>query len=122
MGLQRQEDLVSNLFEFENAEGQAESIRSLISHPAWTGFILVELDRARDVAIGMLLNPSDARQTQMSDDYLRAHVLAIDTIKELGKSQVDEYDKEQADLQAESEYRNGLEERAKSGHFAPLDR
>ena len=113
---------MSSLFDFENAEGQAESIRSLISHPAWTGFILVELARARELAISMLLNPSEQRRLLMSDDYCRAHVLAIDTISNLGKAEVDEYDREQASHVEENEYRDGLAERADSGQFAPLDR
>lgn len=111
---------MSNLFDFENVEGQAESIRSLISHPAWTGFVLVELARAKDLAISMLLNPSESRRSQMSDDYLRAHVLAVNTIMTMGQSEVDEFDKEQAEAQAESEYRHSLEERAEMGHPAPL--
>lgn len=108
------------IFDFESPEEQAESIRALITSPAWTGFFIPELERARMVAMDMLLTPGPVRTPEIPDDYLRAKVRLIDWFLRLGPAEVMAWDQEQDAHEAENAYHEQVVERANVGRIGPL--
>lgn len=109
-----------NLFDFESDEQQIQAIRAIITSDAWNGFFVVKLLEAKDAAIHMLLNPSESRKAEMSDDFLRARVTVLDELLSLGPSYVKEWDYEQAPLERAEAYQQSLNDRSELGHVGPL--
>jgi len=112
----------NDIFDFEGPGEKAESIRALISSPAWTGFFQPELERARLLAVDLLLTPGPVRHPELSDDYLRSKVRLIDWFLQLGSIEVASWDREQADAEAGNSYQSELAERADVGRIGPLSR
>jgi hypothetical protein len=111
---------MSDLFAFVSEREQMESLRSLITHPAWTGFFVKNLREARDRAVSMLVNPALSRQSEMSDDFLRARIMTLEELFNLGPTVLLEWEHAQVEQQSQAEYTNGLQERAELGQMAPL--
>lgn len=111
---------MSDLFDFVSEREQMESLRSLVTHPAWTGFFVKNLRDARDRAIAMLVNPSEERRQQMSDDFLRARIMCLEELFSLGPSVLLEWEHSLVEQQGQAEYAESLQERAELGQMAPF--
>ena len=77
-------------------DGTAEQLRHLLSHTSWNGFYLAHLEKWRNDAITSLLDPSEARRQNYSDDYLRATVAVIDALRAEGPAALRTWDAEAA--------------------------
>ena len=65
-------------FELSLDREKAGRIQTLLFSPAWIEDFTPEFREKRESAIALLLDPSQTRKDQVSDDYLRARVQLLD--------------------------------------------
>lgn len=103
-----------------DAEFKAESIRHLITHPAWTGFFIPELERRKALALDILCLEPEMRNPPISDNLLRSRIAVISEIIADGPAAVREWDADVATTEEPLEYQHNLEARARHGHVGHL--
>lgn len=111
----------TNVVNFQVLQDRAkvERIRGLLYSPGWMEDFAPYFASLREESIQQLLNPSLARQYQLTDDYLRARVHILDELLKAGQGFLAEYD---AARQQEEEHRRAQMEyqaRADVGQMAP---
>ena len=102
---------------FELNEGTAEQLRHLLSHTAWTGFYLAHLEQWREDSITSLLDPSEQRRQTYSDDYLRAFVAVIDSLRAAGPTALRAWDVNAARDQEQQQEDQAFNDAADAGVY-----
>ncbi len=110
----------NDVFEFDSPEQQAETIRHMVTHPAWRGFFVPEMERRRDCAINLLCVAPEMRSVPITDAELRARIAVLNELLQDGIDKVLEWDTEKLNEVGPLEYKHNIEERADLGHVGPI--
>lgn len=108
-------------FEFESEEHQAETIRHMITHPAWRGFFVPKMEQRRDHAVNLLCTPPEMRSYPVSDAELRQRIAVLNELLHDGLAKVLEWDSTLAKDEEDLEYQHNIDERTAMGHVGPLN-
>ena len=107
-------------FEFESEEQLAETIRHLITHPAWTGFFVPKMEQRRDHAVNLLCVQPAMRGNPITDEALRQRIAVLNELLHDGVGKVLEWDTLKEKNDEPLEYQHNLDERAAQGHVGPF--
>ena len=109
-----------DVFEFDSPEQQAETIRHMVTHPAWRGFFVPNMERRRDYAINLLCVAPEMRGASITDAELRARIATLNELLNDGIEKVLEWDTEKLNEVGPLEYEHNKKDRADLGHVGPI--
>ena len=109
-----------DIFEFDSPEQQAETIRHMVTHPAWRGFFVPKMEERRDYAINLLCVAPDMRGMPISDEALRQRIAVLNELLNDGIEKVLEWDTEKLNEVGPLEYEHTIKDRADLGHVGPI--
>ena len=107
-------------FEFDSEEARIESIRHMVTHPAWRGYFVPSMQDALQNCLDILCVPREQRGADISDADLRARISVLKDLINKGPEAVIEWDTITRQNESELEYQHNLQERADVGHIGPL--
>lgn len=105
--------------QFELNEESAEQLRYLLANTAWNGFFVQHLEQWRADAIASLLDPSEQRQKNYSDDYLRASVAIIDSLLRVGPTELEAWDASTRENEEQRTREQAYDDAADLGVYRP---
>lgn len=102
------------------AREKADRLRVLLNSSAWLEDFVPEILRSRANTITLLLDPTLTRRENFSDDYLRARIIVLDELLNIGRGFLEEYDaaRQAAEEAAANEVQ--YQDRADLGHMGPF--